>query len=198
MRISAIKPQVKNTERVSVYVDGIYAFSLSLDELVEHRLKSGLVLDEAQLKAFKKLSQEGKWRARSLDWLLRRPHSTKEFRDYLYRKKIEPDFMNSLVKEFQTKKYLNDEAFARFWVESRRSSKHASSRRLRFELRQKGVQKEIVDMILQDTEVDELQALTELITSKRRQTRYQDQQKLTAYLLRQGYNYENIKQALES
>lgn len=198
MRISAIKPQVKNTERVSVYVDGIYAFSLSLDELVEHRLKSGLVLDEAQLKAFKKLSQEGKWRARSLDWLLRRPHSTKEFRDYLYRKKIEPDFMNSLVKEFQTKKYLNDEAFARFWVESRRSSKHASSRRLRFELRQKGVQKEIVDMILQDTEVDELQALTELITSKRRQTRYQDRQKLIAYLLRQGYNYENIKQALES
>jgi hypothetical protein len=33
MKITAIKQQVKNPERVSIFVDGKYEFSLSLDEL---------------------------------------------------------------------------------------------------------------------------------------------------------------------
>jgi regulatory protein len=87
MKITAIKQQVKNPERVSIFVDGKYEFSLSLDELVKYKLKNNQELDKANVKKFKKISADGKLRARALEWLLNRPHSEREFRDYLYRKK---------------------------------------------------------------------------------------------------------------
>ena len=39
MKITALKAQVKNTQRVSIFVDERYSFSLSLDELVKYKIK---------------------------------------------------------------------------------------------------------------------------------------------------------------
>ncbi len=85
-QITAIKPQQKNQNRVNIFVDNTYEFSLSISQLVDQKLKVGQQLDEAQLAALKKLSNFGKLYTRTLEWLLSRPHSTKETRDYLYRK----------------------------------------------------------------------------------------------------------------
>src|ERR1700704_4393920 len=97
MKITALKAQVKNPGRVSVFVDEKYSFSLSLDELVKHKLKRGDEFSPGDIKKFKKISDDGKLRARSLEWLLNRPHSEREFRDYLYRKKAEPEQIDGLV-----------------------------------------------------------------------------------------------------
>jgi hypothetical protein len=58
MKITAIKQQVKNPERVSIFVDGKYEFSLSLDELVKYKLKNNQELDKADVKKFKKISAD--------------------------------------------------------------------------------------------------------------------------------------------
>jgi hypothetical protein len=62
MKITSIKQQVKNPERVSIFVDDQYAFSLSLDELVREKLKNNQEIDQAELKKLKKLSEDGKGR----------------------------------------------------------------------------------------------------------------------------------------
>jgi hypothetical protein len=98
MKITSIKQQVKNPERVSIFVDNKYEFSLSLDELVKYKLKNNDELTAADVKKYKKISADGKLRGRSLEWLMNRPHSEREFRDYLYRKKAEPDQIDGLVK----------------------------------------------------------------------------------------------------
>ncbi|MCA9324234.1 hypothetical protein KC992_04000, partial [Candidatus Saccharibacteria bacterium] len=99
MKITQIKQQVKNPERVSVFVDGKYSFSLTLDQLLSEKLKKDIELETERVKQLVKLSDEGKIRARALEWLLTRPHSTREFRDYLYRKKAEKDLIEKLVEE---------------------------------------------------------------------------------------------------
>ena len=111
MRITAIKQQVKNPERVSIFVDGRYEFSLSLDELLQQKLKNGQELDLADVKRLKKVSDDGKLRTRALEWLLGRPHSTRELKDYLYRKKAGPELTESLVSEFTDKAYLDHRQF---------------------------------------------------------------------------------------
>jgi regulatory protein len=112
VKITSIKQQVKNPERVSVFVDDKYAFSLSLDELIKYKLKNDDELDKADIKKFKKISADGKLRARALEWLVNRPHSDREFKDYLYRKKVEPEQIESLVNEFTDKGYLDNAKFA--------------------------------------------------------------------------------------
>jgi hypothetical protein len=75
MKITSIKQQVRSPERVSIFVDGKYEFSLSLDELVKYKLKNDQALDKLDVKKFKKISEDGKLRARALEWLINRPHS---------------------------------------------------------------------------------------------------------------------------
>src|SRR5437879_3122193 len=100
MKITAIKQQVKNLERASIFVDGKYSFSLSLNELVEEKLKHNEEIDGARLKQLKKLSEDGKLRMRAMEWVMNRPHSTREFKDYMYRKKADPQMSQQLIDEF--------------------------------------------------------------------------------------------------
>ena len=150
MTVTALKQQIKNSERVSVFVDGKYSFSLGYNDVIEHKIKLGLELNEPRIKELEKLSAEGKLKARALNWVLGRPHSIKEFRNYMQRQQTEPDFVNQCVDEFSTRNYLNDEAFARWWLESRRRSKLSSTKKLQLELRFKGISQETIQLVLDE------------------------------------------------
>ena len=196
MRITAIKVQVKNPDRVSVFVDEKYGFSLSLDELLQQKLKNGDELDTGDVKRLKKISDDGKLRMRSLEWLLSRPRSTREFRDYLYRKKAEPELIEEFIKDFNKRGYLDDQKFGEWFIELQQR-RNKSERAIRAELFKKGIDRELMDELLADSLLSESARLQALINKKRQLPRYQkDPKKLTEYLLRQGFNWSQVKTAL--
>ena len=197
MKITALKQQIKNPERVSIFVDEQYVFSLSLDELVKHKLKNGDELSETDVKKYKKLSADGKLRARSLEWLMNRPHSIRELRDYLYRKKAEPEFIDRLAEEFLAKKYLNDEVYAR-WLVDLKSRAGKSNRAIKAELFKKGIDRETVDLVMEAEAESEQDRLREVINKKKSLSRYKnDKLKFIKYLTSQGFSYQDVKQALK-
>lgn len=196
MKITAIKQQTKNRERVSIFLDEKYSFSLSLDELVKYKLKNGDDLDAADVKKYKKISEDGKLRARALEWLLNRPHSIREFKDYLYRKKADPQLGESLIAEFSQKKYLDETKFGQWFVELQ-ARRAKSDRAIRAELFKKGLDRELVDQLMQDSDSSEEQRLKELVAKKRQSARYKnDPTKLAKYLTSQGFSWQSVKQAL--
>jgi regulatory protein len=196
MKITAIKQQVKNPERVSIFVDGKYEFSLSLDELVKYKLKNNDELDKADVKKYKKISADGKLRARALEWLINRPHSEREFRDYLYRKKTEPEQTDSLVDEFTQKGYLDNAKFA-LWFTELQARRGKSDRAIRAELFRKGIGKEVVDESIPKSAGEETERLKGMIEKKRRLSRYKnDPQKLAKYLTSQGFSWQDVKDQL--
>lgn len=194
MVITKITEQQKNKTRVNIYIDNKYSFSLSLQQVLDEGVKIGKELQEPDLEYLKKISDEGKLKLRTQEWLSLRPHSEKELRDYLRRKKVEPEQTEFLVASAKRNGYQNDESFAKWWVEQRRA-KNKSQIFIRRELRVKGVEAAIIETAMQ-AGGDENASLNRLIQKKRTQTRYQDTQKLTAYLLRQGYRYSDIVEAL--
>jgi regulatory protein len=197
MNITAIKQQVKNPERVSVFVDGKYCFSLSLDELVREKLKKGQQLEEAELKRLKKISEDGKLRSRSLEWLLGRPHSTREFKDYLRKKKTEVELTDQLIAEFSQKGYLDDAKFAAWFVEMR-VRRQRSKRAIRSELLTKGITGEALEAALNSDEINEEEALKELIAKKGTRSKYrEDPVKFARYLTSQGFSYDLVKKHLD-
>ncbi len=197
MRITAIKAQIKNTERVSVYLDGKYSFSLTQSQLLELKLHSGMELSEQELEDLQKASDYGKLLERVMNYVMIRPRSIREVRDYLWRKKADPEVGDRIIQKMESRGYLGDAAFAKSWVRSRQLTKPVSKRRLTAELRQKGVTSELIEQALGGEEAyDELTALREIITKKSKQARYQDEQKLMQYLARQGFSYDVIKSTL--
>lgn len=196
MKITSIKQQLKNPERVSIFVDGKYEFSLSLDELIKYKLKNDDELDKAEVKRFKKISADGKLRARSLEWLLNRPHSQREFHDYLYRKKVEPEQIDALIAQFTEKGYLDNAKFAA-WFTELQARRGKSDRAIRSELFKKGIDRELADQTLQSGAGDETERLKAVIEKKAKLSRYKnDPQKLMQYLVSQGFSWQSVKQEL--
>lgn len=197
MKITDIKQQVKRKDRYSIFIDGKYSFALSESKLLQLGLVVGQEFDKNQLEVTKDEAHLDKAVYRVMDLISRRPRSEWEIRDYLKRKSYKPDEIEQTVKILLEKGYINDIDFARRWVESRRLLKSTSKRKLKLELMTKRVADEIINEVLENDETDEQDVLKELITKKRQQTRYQDREKLMAYLLRQGFNYGDIKEVLD-
>ena len=86
MKITNIKQGVKNPNRANIFVDDKYSFSLDISQVVDFKLKVGLEISDEQLAEYKSASEFGKLYQRTLEWVLIRPRSIRETRDYLVRK----------------------------------------------------------------------------------------------------------------
>ena len=211
MKITDISLQARDNNRVNVSVDGVYSFSLDIAQVTDLNLKVGRELSDGELEELQEESQFGKLYMRALEYCLRRPHSVKEVRDYLWRKtqpalrKRQTGMNNPVVyservasrvlRKLQQKAYVDDEAFARWWVENRQRSKGVSRRKLTAELRSKGVHADIIAQTLEKTDRTDEQELRKVIAKKHR--RYAgDRQKFVQYLVRQGFSYDGVVSTL--
>lgn len=197
MKVTAIKTQVKREGRYSIFVDGAYAFSLSAEGLLDAGLTNGQELSQAELTDYKRLSQEDKAYGLALQYVARRMRSEGELHDYFRRKQYAPELGEQILQRLRRLNFVDDTEFARRWVENRRLLKSTSTKKLRLELRQKKVASDVIQLVMAEDETDDKQVLRELIDKKRKITRYQDDQKLIAYLARQGFNYDDIKGTLQ-
>lgn len=196
MKITDIKQQVKNQQRYSIYVDGKFNFGLGEMALMNSGLRVGKELSLAELEELKDTAKTDKAYNQALGLIARRARSEWEIREYLKRKEHDPEFIDQIVERLINSKWLNDLDFARRWVQNRRLLKSTSKRRLSQELKAKRVADEHIAVALEEDETDEQQVLRDLVARKRKQSRYQDSQKLMAYLMRQGYDYGSVKDAL--
>ena len=212
MKITNLSTQQRDPNRINVFVDGKYRFSLDVSQVVSLGVKVGREYDEQELAELEQESQFGKLYGRALEYCLMRPHSAREVRDYLWRKtratrhrskktgelKERPGVSQALVdrvyERLVEKAYIDDEKFTRYWVENRNQTKGMSQRKLEAELRAKGVANDIIERNLRDSLRNDTDELQKIIAKKRR--RYPDEQKFMQYLARQGFSFDDIKTAL--
>ena len=212
MKITNLSTQQRDPNRINVFVDGKYRFSLDVSQVVSLGVKVGREYDEQELAELEQESQFGKLYGRALEYCLMRPHSAREVRDYLWRKtratryrskktgelKERPGVSQALVdrvyERLVEKAYIDDEKFTRYWVENRNQTKGMSRRKLEAELRAKGVANDIIERNLRDSLRNDTDELQKIIAKKRR--RYPDEQKFMQYLACQGFSFDDIKTAL--
>lgn len=207
MQITRISPQARDPERVNIYIDGAYSFSLHIDQMLAHKLKAGVELTLEHIAELKDDGTYSRIYARALEWALARPRSTKELRDYLHRKTlpkrgkdgrmhegVSPNITDRCMHALLDKEYVNDEKFTTWWVETRHQRKGISTRKLRAELQSKGVTPGVIEQALATGPRDDREELRKIIAKK--QHRYDTEQKLIAYLARQGFSYDDIRAVL--
>ena len=212
MKITAITAQQKDHNRVNIMVDGVFRFSLDIFQVGELGIKIDKEYSEQELTELEVESQFGKLYGRTLEYCMMRPHSAKEVRDYLYRKTrstrvrnrrtgelserpgVSQDVADRVYQRLVEKGYVDDERFARYWVENRSQTKGVSQRKLQLELRAKGVDGSLIERLLRETERSDAGEIQKVIAKKQRL--YPDRQKFIQYLMRQGFRYDDILTAL--
>ena len=235
LKITDIRQAAKNENRVNVFVNGKYAFSLDVAQVVDMGVKIGRVINEEELADFKKASEFGKAYQRTLEWVLMRPRSRRELRDYLKRREIRSeakerkkdwerdreiadliargenvdakrlekraertknrvkyDFKDLILERLVKRGYVDDAKFAWYYVENRFVKNGVSRKRLKMELMKKGISQEIINEVL--SERNDKEEILKIIAKKR--AKYTDE-KLVAYLCRQGFSYDLARDLVE-
>jgi len=195
--ITSLKAQKRNPERVNIYLDGRYAFSLAAIEAA--RLRRGQVLSDEDIEGLKERDSFEKAHDRALRFLSYRPRSEAEVRRYLQGKAVSPTIEEEVIERLTRAKLLDDLAFARYWVENRESFKPRGLRMLRYELYQKGLSEDTIAQAL--TDLDEEESAYQVALKRGRRLAHLDQvsfrKKLGAYLLRRGFPHEVVNLAVE-
>lgn len=142
-----------------------------------------------------------------LDQLTGQARSRKQLADKLAQRNVPEEIATRLLDRFEEVGLVDDEAFARMWVESRQPGKGLAGRALAQELRRKGIADEIVkETIAQIDPEDEVEAARRLVARKMRSmaalapdvaTR-----RLVGMLARKGYApglaYSVVREAVQS
>jgi regulatory protein len=185
--ITGLETQKRNARRVNVHVDGGYAFSLSLDEAA--KLHKGQALSSADIARLQGDDEVQRAVDRALRFLATRPRSEHEVRQSLRQKEVPPPVIDRALERLRALGYLDDHAFAGFWVRDRRQFKPLSARALRYELRQKGVSADIIDEVLreQDDSEEAYKAAQSQVRRVRSAQRAELRHKLMMFLARRGF-----------
>ncbi|HVC36159.1 MAG TPA: RecX family transcriptional regulator [Candidatus Dormibacteraeota bacterium] len=195
-KITKITPQIKRPDRYSIFIDGQYTFSLHGDSLLEAKLVLGLELNGSQLAKLKKTSSQDRLYSRTLRYAALRKRSLWEIKTYLERKDASPALINIILNKLSNIGIVDDEDLARALVADRQLLRPTSRLKLISDLRHKHISEEIIQRAVAATKNSEQVVLKEIIERKRQQSKYQDDLKLMQYLARQGFKYQDIKQAL--
>lgn len=195
--ITDIKPQ-KNKKRFNIYLDGRFAFGLSVEARLKARLKIDQEISEEKVDELIKEDEFIKFYDRALNFLSYRPRSEKELQDWFKKKKIGNKTQKLIEKKLRRFNYLDDREFTRWWIEQRMTFRPFGKRRLDLELRQKGINQEMIEEELGKLEDDKLIELAEELAKKRMKTLknlpyFETREKLLAFLSRRGFRWEIIK-----
>ena len=220
--ITNLKQGVKNPNRVNVFVNSKYALSLDVAQVVDLGVKVGLEISEDELEEFKKASEYGKLYQRTLEWVLVRPRSVRETRDYLS-KKLKTSSSDSLLRarrygaqslvplpvgrvqssedilelsENIIQKLLDKKYLDDYkfaeWYVENRFVKKGISKK---RLKIELMKKGVAREIVDEVidDRDDEEEIRKVIAKKR--AKYDDE-KLMGYLVRQGFSYDLVKQVL--
>jgi regulatory protein len=198
-KISALVFQKHNKERVNVYLDGRYAFSLPAIEAA--RLHRGQYLSDTEVIALQEKGELQKEYDRALHFLAFRPRSRAEVEEYLKKKGVVPAHVTAILERLAAAGLLDDLEFARFWIENRERFKPRGQHALQHELRQKGLSDTTIWEALAEVLPAEEESAYRAAQGRARALSEADyvefRRKLWGYLARRGFPYEVIEQAIE-
>lgn len=197
--ITALEAQ-RRGGRVNVHLDGEFAFGLSETVVARAGLRVGGTLTEAQLRTLLEDDEYQVALNRALYFLTPRPRSEREVAQRLKRARVASAIIERVLVRLREMGLADDRAFARYWVENREAHNPRGSRLLSAELRQRGVDRPIIDEALPGLG-DEGEAA---VTAGRRKVRqlagldYREfSRRLGGFLARRGFDYETAREAVD-
>lgn len=196
MNITRIK-YTKN-KLFAIYIDEEYAFSVDENILFSYKLKEHMQLTQEQKETLVHEAQLLMARLKMLQ-LLTNSKTRLEVEQRLRAEKFEEEVVQACVDWAEGYGYLNDEEYARLYVQEKMNVRGWGALRIRQELHRKGVANEWITQALEETGAQEENNLAELARQWLEQMGWQDPkqvEKCKQKLYRRGYSFDSINRVV--
>ena len=203
MKISKIEKQ-KKENRYSIFFDGEFAFGIYKDTVLKFGLRTKDELSEEKISEIKNYDEYFAGKRIALRFLSYRQRSEKEIRDKLRSKRISTGNIDKIIKSLSELNFINDEQFAKLFLESYLNKKPMGRRLISMKLLEKGIKKDIVENVLIENykEEDELVKCNELlkkyIKKVKSKNEMEKKRKCYKYLLSRGFENEIVREIISS
>ena len=185
-------------DKIHISVDGEYSFTVDETYFLSMGIYNGKEVDSSEVNEIIETVNIRRAYNYAVSLLSRRDHSERELMTKLTQKGYTQGAEEAIAK-LRDGGYVSDERFARLYVRELQTFKKYGKRRIEQELYRKGIDREIIREVLDETDFDEDELVT-LINKK--YGRYLADEKGVAKtingLLRMGYSYGEIRDALKT
>jgi len=192
--ITSITVQKENRNRFNIFINEQYLFSLN--RALAEALKPGDQLTKNRIKDLKQTDEQDTAYSRALFYLKFRSRSRMEIKGYLKGKKFSPEAVTRALSRLENNGYVNDSDFARLWIENRCRFKPKGSYVLIGELKEKGIDEQIIKETLKD--FDELEsawtAVFPRLNRLKKLEKNEFNKKIYSFLNYRGFGYSICKQ----
>ena len=200
--ITKIEIQKKNKERVNIYLDEEYAFSISAELVYKENLKVKDVVDIEKLKSVADKESYLRCKNSALKIIERSYKTEKEVIEKLQMKGYEQNHIEASIEFLKEYKFLNDDYYAEAFIKDKLNSK--GSQRIKQDLIKKGIPRdeieeklEGIDKIAEKNTARVLANKKLRIIQKSENDTYKISGKLYRFLISKGYTYDVVKEVVK-
>lgn len=185
-------------DKVHISIDGEYRFTVDKTYFLGLFLSQGQEIDENELLCLSENIENRRAFNQAVSYLSRRDHSERELLLKLRQKGYAESGENAVTK-LKDGGYLDDGRFARVYVRELKDVKKFGRKRIEQELFRKGISRDIIREVLEETEFDE-SGIYDIIRRKylRHLSDEKGRKRTVNALLRMGYSYGEIKEAFNN
>ena len=194
--------QQKDANRANIYLDGKFAFGITLEVLLKYHLNIDKEISEETIEVLKNEDAEEKIYARAVNFATIRPRSEKEIRDWFKRKKVPEEVIEVVFNRLKNLNLVDDLAFAKWWIDQRQTFRLKSKRFIQFELRKKGISSEIITELLSEWGSENEENIALALATKRHKRLIhlpvdEQKKKLTQFLAARGFSWSEVKKVID-
>lgn len=189
------------TNKYKVFLDEEFAFVLYKGELSRFQIQEGEEITNEEFQEIKVDVVTKRAKKRVLYLLEKMARSEQQIREKLRKSYYTEDVIDQAVEYAKNFGYINDVSYARGYTHLKMKQK--SKKEIYFALLGKGINKEIINEVLEELldQDDEKALIIKLIRKKKYNIEAIDRkeiQKINTFLIRKGFQYEQVKEVLES
>ncbi len=194
--ITSLSIQKKDKNKVSVYLDGSYFCSLSLETVMKYNLKADTIIDEKVLEKYQLDSEKNQAYDKALKLISTRYKTKKELEKYLAEKGYMPSTIYYVIKKLGEYNFIDDEKYVESFIAHKKSKDGVM--KIKQQLLAKGVSEEIIDKAIAqiDDQFEQIRALKDKYMKNKPDTK-ESYLKLYRYLIGKGFKSEEILKVMK-
>lgn len=185
----------RNKERINVYIDDEFAFSLSAEIVYKENLAPKQVIDIENLTRLSREDEFMKCKNSALKIVERSYKTEKEIFNKLIAKEYSKESINRVIEFLIEYNLINDRNYVKMYVKDKLKSQ--GKNKIKYNLKRKGISDELINEELSKIDYDDSKDGAIILAQKkynelqrRESDKYKLSQKLYRFLISKGYNYD--------
>nr|WP_251025649.1 MULTISPECIES: recombination regulator RecX [unclassified Exiguobacterium] len=207
VKIAKFTTQKKNQDRLNVFIEREgkeeFAFAIDVDVFIKYGLTKGMELEDDFVHDVLEAEEIQKAYKLAINYLSYRMRAISEVRDYLVKKELSESAIKHAITRLIEQRYLNDEEFAKAYVQTKFNTSPSGPIKIKRELEQLRIPTDVVESVLESISHEDLVEKAgkfvkrkQLETNRRSATEVQ--QRIQQTLMQRGFTFDIISEAIQT